>query len=117
MDADRLLEAFRAGWSAEGPAVAWGVPRKPGDHNRPPVRCALCLDDLTLSTEVDPKAFSSDRMKLGTLSVENGAKLVIREGDKVLATVTNEMSRTLSKDEQHATTAKPNMRPLPLAKP
>ncbi len=83
------------GWSAEGPTVAWGVPRRPGEHNAP-VRWALRLSDLTLSTKADPTEFGGPLAKLGTLSLENRTnQLDIREGDKVLATVPNAESRTL----------------------
>jgi WD40 repeat protein len=83
---------FSAGWSSEGPAVAWGVPRRPGDH-QPPVKWALRLGDLTLSAKADPKAFGGPLLKLGTRTLERVGpiRLEVREGDKTLAAV-----RTLS---------------------
>ncbi len=79
---------FSVGWSAEGPAVGWGVPRRIADHN-PPLQSSLRLSDLTLSTKLDPKAFGGPLHRLGQLSLAQTGqnRLAVKEGDEVLATL------------------------------
>jgi WD40 repeat protein len=80
---------FSVGWSAEVPAIGWGVPRKAGDH-KPPLQWSLRPGDLTLSTRLDPKSFGGALRTHGGLSlVQVGqSRLAVKEGDEVLATLT-----------------------------
>jgi WD40 repeat protein len=76
---------FSVGWSADGAAIAWGVPRFNGDH-KPPLKTALDLRELTLRTKFDRDAFRGRQKTLGGLTVSeaSNSRLLIKEGDKLL---------------------------------
>jgi WD40 repeat protein len=84
---------YSAGWSTDGAAVAWGVPRLPGDAT-PPLQTIFRFADLKLANKKEglnkdeAAPFRGARTTLGSLSAEvAGRTLQVKEGDKVLAAV------------------------------
>jgi WD40 repeat protein len=83
---------YSAAWSKDGAAVAWGMPRRPGDAE-PPLQNTFHFAELKLSGKKDglaaaeANAFRGAWPTLGGLSARvAGRRLEILEGDKVLAT-------------------------------
>jgi WD40 repeat protein len=74
---------FRVGWSADGTAVAWGVPRQVGEHD-PPLTAALRLTGLALDTKPAQQDYRGPQKTLGSLTVAElpKAQLAIKEKDR-----------------------------------